>query len=332
MSYRFSLIILFPLVLFCSCEEDIQVMGDYPSKPIIYCILNPVDSIHYLRISKSFVIRGNPDDYTLDSDSLILKDEFYAYIEVDKPDRSGEIFYFDLSNTKQRDSGLFPREGLVTLSAKFIPKPGVTYNLYVNLPQLPKVLSGSTKVISPVKVLDPVPWPGRETTILPDQGYTLRWASSAKYSVYQLSMNLNFYEGDSIFKTANTIEISWPLIHFNEDSPILSQYINPASFYKKIVDVLNPPAEGSRRKIIGFDVEVYAGGEELSLNSLFNDQYYNSFFGLNDYTNIDGAIGVFSSISSSGSYNNRFSDFTIDYLASSDSTRLLGFYKSNEGF
>jgi hypothetical protein len=332
MKKRYGFILVMFLSLLFSCEEDVEVIGNYDSKPIVYCLLNPDDSIHYLRVSRSFVIRNNPGDHSINPDSLLLKDEFYAYLEENSNDRLGEIRYFEPSLLNSRDSGLFPIDGLLVFSVNCRLKPEATYNLYINFPDLPKILNGSTSMINPVEILDPSPFPGRETTILPGQGYILRWASSAKYSVYQVSLNLNYFEGDSIYHTTNSLELSWPLLFVNDESPIISQYINPASFYKKILDKLTPPPAGSMRKMIAFDVRVFAGGEELSLASKFNDDYYHSFFGLNDFSNIDGAIGVFSSFSSSGSYNNRFSDFTIDYLATSDSTGHLGFLKHDEDY
>jgi hypothetical protein len=325
-------ILFISLLMLLSCEEEVVVMGDYPSKPIVYCILNPGDSIHYLRISKSFVIREDPERIVIDSDSLIFKEEFYAYLEEEKPDRSGQVEFFYPSQFTQRDSGLFPGKGLATLSANMKVRPGMPYGLYINIPGLPRVLSGSIDVIVPVKVLDPDPLPGRRTTILPDQGYTLRWSSSSKYSVYQVSMNLNYLEGDAEFNTSKSLELPWPLIYVNNDSPIISYYINPASFYKKLIRDLSAPPQGMKRKIIGFDIEISSGGEELSLASQMSDNYYESFYGLNDYSNVDGAIGVFSSFSLDGSYNNLFSDFTIDYLATSDSTSHLGFLKHDEDF
>lgn len=328
-----SLIILFGVLFFASsCEEDIQLIGQYGSKPIVYCLLNPDDSIHYLRISESFVTNGNPNEFEVDSDSLILHDEFYAYLEEEKSGRTGDITYFELADINIRDSGYFPREGLVTLSLKLKIEPGETYSLYINLPNIPKLLSGSTTIISSVKILDPSPLPGRETTILQDQGYHLRWSSSAKYAVYQALLKLNYLEGDSIFHSTKILELPRPLIFVNEETQIVTSYINGASFYKQIIENLLPPPVGAKRKMIGYDFELFAGGEELAIMTQFDDNFYQSFFGLNDFTNIDGAIGVFSSISSSAVHNNRFSDFTIDYLATGDSTRILGFLKHDQDF
>ena len=84
--------------------------------------------------------------------------------------------------------------------------------------------------------------------------------------------------------------------------------------------------------VVFFDVDLFAGGEELALAASQGFGAFQSFTGLNEYSNIDGAIGVFSTVSSASSHNNRFSDFTIDYIASSDSTGHLGFLKHDQDF
>jgi len=151
-----NLIIFFAfLFLATACEDDILIMGNYGSKPIVYCLLNPDDSIHYLRISKSFIAPGDPYEFVIDSDSLILHEDFYAYLEEEKPGRMGNITYFSPAKYNTRDSGYFPREGLVTLSLNLNIKAGETYGLYIHLPDLPKILSGTTTIVRSVKILDP---------------------------------------------------------------------------------------------------------------------------------------------------------------------------------
>ena len=327
----YGLVLILMLIL-ASCEEEIDITGDHDSLPVVYCLLDPADSIHYLRISRSFVVKSNPNEIDIPSDSLILNDDFYAYLEEEKPGGTGDITYFDPARVSERDSGFFPQEGLVTMSVKRKIKAGEIYGLYIHLPGTPKLLHGNTNVIKPVKILDPSPLPGRETTILHGQGYTMRWSSSSEYSVYQPIIRINYYEGDSIFHSLKSVELNRRVVFVNESSEYISSFINGASFFKQLIENMNEPPAGEKRKIVSFDVELYAGGEELALAASTGYGAFQSFTGLNDYSNIDGAAGVFSCISSAVSINNRFSDFTIDYLAMSDSTKHLGFLKHNQDF
>jgi len=70
------------LLLTGSCESDINLFYESGDRPVVYCLLNPKDSIQYLRVSRSFIIRGNTEGQVISPDSLILDEDFYAYLEL----------------------------------------------------------------------------------------------------------------------------------------------------------------------------------------------------------------------------------------------------------
>lgn len=55
--------------LFSSCEEKINVLTDDSSFPVVYGVINPNDSIHNIRITKTFKGEGNNLEYALIADS-----------------------------------------------------------------------------------------------------------------------------------------------------------------------------------------------------------------------------------------------------------------------
>ncbi|MEA1877868.1 MAG: hypothetical protein U9N86_13510 [Bacteroidota bacterium] len=87
-----------------------------------------------------------------------------------------------------------------------------------------------------------------------------------------------------------------------------------------------------QRKVIGFDLEICIGGEEMNLFIIAEENNSIPVGAAGDYSNLDGAVGIFASRVYSGSYNNRFSDLTIDYLSQSEETAHLGFLKYGEEF
>ena len=320
------------LLLTGSCESDINLFYESGDRPVVYCLLNPKDSIQYLRVSRSFIIRGNTEGQVISPDSLILDEDFYAYLEYEKPDGTREIHYFEGTEINQRDSGLFPRDGLVVFKTNCLVEGGKDYGLYVYFPQLPRLVAGTVLVVNPVEILDPNPLPGREVTFLEDQGYLLRWTNSIKFAVYQPVLRFIFLEGDKYFQIRREVDIRQPLVYGGSENVILSSYLNGAGFINDLVASLTPPDSGSRRKIIGFDLLLTTGGPELAVFRRSREYAVISFTGLDEYSNLDGASGIYSSRTFTGTYNNRFSDLTINYLAGSERTRHLGFLKFNEDF
>jgi|GEM_PF-1951878 len=319
-------------LLLTSCESDINLIYESGVKPVVYCLLNPKDSIQYLRVSRSFVIKGNPEGQVISPDSLILDEDFYAYLEFEKPDGTRDIHYFERTDINQRDSGLFPREGLVVFKTNCPVEGGKEYGLYVNFPQMPRLVAGSVIVVNPVGILDPNPLPGREVTLLEDQGYIVRWTKSIKFAVYQPVIRFIFLEGDKNFQILREVNIPQPLVYGDSENAILTNYLNGAGFIDDLSTNLTPPDSGMRRKIVGFDLLMTTGGPELSVFIRSGQNTVASFTGLDEYSNLDGAVGIYSSQTFTGTYNNRLSDLTINYLADSEKTRHLGFLRFNEDF
>ena len=315
-----------------SCKSDVDLIYESKGKPVVYCLLNPKDSIQYLRISRSFIIRGNPEEQAISGDSQILDEEFYAYLEYERPDGTREIHYFERSDSIVRDTGMFPRSELVLFQAKCHTEGGRDYGLYINFPKIPKLVAGSVTVVNPVEILDPNPLPGREITLLKDQGYLLRWSKSIKFAVYEPVIRFIFLEGDKNFQILRAIEMPQPLVFGNNENDILTNYVNGAGFIDDMVKNLTPPDSGLQRKIIGLDLELAAGGPELAVFSRSRDGGLASFTSLDEYSNLDGAVGIYSSRTFTGAYNNRFSDISINYIADGEKTRHLGFLRYNEDF
>jgi len=315
-----------------SCESDIDLIYESKGKPIVYCLLNPRDSIQYLRISRSFIIRGNPAGQIFPADSLILDEDFYAYLEYEAPDGSRDIRYFELTDINRRDSGLFPSDGLLVFQTNFPVEGGKEYGLYIRFPNIPKIVAGAITVVNPIEIMDPDPLPGREITFLEEQGYMIRWTKSVKFAVYQPVIRFIFLEGDKNFQVLHEIDMSQPFIYGDNENAILANYLNGAGFVKDLTTYLSPPDSGLRRKIIGFDLLMTTGGPELSVFTRSGNNAINSFTSLYEYSNLDGAAGIFSSRTFTGVYNNRFSDLTINYLAGSEKTRQLKFLRYDEDF
>lgn len=328
-----SLLVIASMVILNSCSDELEVVADSGYSPVVYCILNPADSVHYLRIGKSYLAFGDARENPPDSDSLIYQENFYAYlVENLNGEETGDIHYFVPSEVNFRDSGFFNSENLELMKVNYRLTPGSEYSLYIYSPELPDLIVGSTRVIHPAEILDPVYYPGREITILPDQGYAMRWTNKTKYAVYQPILRIHYREGDKEFQTHKFLDLQLPGVSSVSEATVITDFINGENFYKYILAQLDMPAQGVQRKIIGFDLEICAGGEELNLFVLQEEELGIPIGSAGAYSNLDGAVGIFAARVYSGSYNNRFSDITINYLASSDQTSHLGFLAYGEDF
>jgi len=327
-----AIILCLGLAGLSSCSDELELVADSGYSPVVYCILNPDDSIHYLRIGKSYLAFDNARKNPPHSDSLVYQENFYAYLLENNNGEQREIYYFEPSNESVRDSGFFNIENLELLEVQCQLKVGSEYSLYIYSPELPKLIVGSTYVIPPAVILDPVYIPGREVTILPEQGYNLRWTHPSKYAVYQPVLRIHYREGDREFQTFKSLDIQLPHVTKISDAPVVIDYINGQNFYNYLLNQLKAPPVGIKRKVIGFDLTICRSGEEMNLLILAEENHNVPVGASGGYSNLDGAVGIFASRVYCGSYNNRFSDLTVNYLSQSKETAHLGFLKYGEEF
>ena len=74
--------ILLVCVIAVSCKTDIDISADWENIPVVYSILDPSDTIHYVRITRVF--SGNESAYVMamQPDSLVYKDTLDVKIKV----------------------------------------------------------------------------------------------------------------------------------------------------------------------------------------------------------------------------------------------------------
>ena len=68
-SMKKILIFAISALLFTACDNELELIEDWKDIPIVYAILDPADTAHYIRVEKAFVdneisgfeLAGNPD-------------------------------------------------------------------------------------------------------------------------------------------------------------------------------------------------------------------------------------------------------------------------------
>lgn len=67
--FKTVFIALLAVLSFTSCEEDINFGGDTVQTPIVFCLLNQADSVHYLKLTRTFSGDNNAVETALIADS-----------------------------------------------------------------------------------------------------------------------------------------------------------------------------------------------------------------------------------------------------------------------
>lgn len=281
----FSALFLFLI----SCEQNVVVEADLDDMPVVYCVLDVNDSIHYLRLTKSFA--GNQDAYDLLYDPGNMQYENVdAYMQEFVDDAFVQTFHFEPSALAEKDSGLFPfvPNSIFQLEAQLNAK--ARYDLYVHLEEDSIQLSSSTHLVQHFR-MDEI----KEVFVSETQPYLLKWTSPVNGKYYELKILYYLLRNYDVALSHETVDMIFGAsTSFNNEGGERMNFKFPFSSYLYINDeyLSDTIVQTTLERI---DLIFTATTEELLV-------YRNSASATNSemverkpFTNINNGKGIFSS-------------------------------------
>lgn len=107
-----------------SCKSDFDVTADYKEIPIVYGILNPSDTVHYLRITKAFLGDGDALHYATIPDSSSYGANVEVVLHDSASGQSAKDIVFDTISIFNKEPGTFYAPGQLFYYSKEKIKEG----------------------------------------------------------------------------------------------------------------------------------------------------------------------------------------------------------------
>lgn len=306
-----------------ACTEEIDLYAPSRKIPVVYCLLDPDYSTQYIRVGQTFYYQG--EDSVLNEPKLTWLDEdFDLYITYNDLDGNLNQIWFNPCSGVSRDSGLFPREELQVLTADMPVLLNTNYKLYLHLKESDIIVFGEVKSFEhQLDVIDPLPVDFRSINLYPTEDFYFRYRPVAPQAVYQAVMNFKYIEFKEDQSATKSVDFIVDMV-FSELSDI--EYVDQrfsGEFFLREIGRRLVSEPGLVRIPLGLDFHFWAGGEELfylikSANAQFG-------FSAQSTSNLDNAVGVFSSMSQHDVFDIPLSVHTADSLAFSQYTKHLGF-------
>ena len=335
--------LFFPLLLYVfviACDNTIEINSTLKEETIVYGLLDIQDSVHYIRIEKSF-LQDNISGLVLAADpaNLYYPDSVLTgYVEEWKDNVF--IEKYDLEKVDGDTIGIPKQEGIFASSPNILYRfkksldADATYKFYAILNEKDTV-SASTVIVHPYEVFYPtISGAFINYTDTTKIGYLCRHAVNGK--IYELWMHVHYYEknyasGDSVLKT-----VDWQIFkNLSSESTSgegnLLYSLRRQSFYSFMSNNI-PDDENVRRYFSSMNFSWYAGGQELwnlYLNELAN-LGINEFYISPEYTNVKNGLGIFSSICHIEVDSVYLDNLTVDTLACGHITDHLHFASNPE--
>jgi hypothetical protein len=306
----FSVLVLL-MIGVSSCETDIDVNAEYKDTPVIYGMISPEDTVHYIKINKTFIGKGNALELAANANNFN-----YAAGELDvvveEYNQSNLVKSYVLIRTENevpKDPGIF--DNSTNVLYKFI-EPSInrnnTYKLKVYNKELSKEITSETSIVKGTTVSLPANpgqkfqfWIGNVGTGDFNDN-TISVTTGANVGRVNAKLVFNYIEHYTIASGLDSVnkKVVMPIGETRTTTSLGNESIawelKGETFFENIIK--NVPANVaflSHRELANISLEFSVAGTELSTfmevsapsNSVNQDKP--------SYTNINNGIGVFSS-------------------------------------
>jgi hypothetical protein len=332
------------LLFAASCSNDFEIAAPWQEIPVVYGILSPNDSAHYLRIEKAF-LDPSASAFTV---AKIADSLYYA-------ENSISVFLDRVSNGQsyqlRRVNGTL--EGYPRQDGTFATEPnwlykikdsefgpggladGETYRLRIQRNDGRPPITAETRLPKNLYIVRPDTFTAGTPISLAGNPTTISWRCEEQAALFNVTLDIRYRELDENGNLVASKKISW-LAATNvrrEDTPLggtglyrAETKIAPSAFYKVLVDSI-APSNTLRRFFNGIDIRFEGGGAEIV--QFIDVQAVNAGLTgaevVNTYTNLSEGLGVFSSKKSWAYFGFRPTPVTLDSMNNNLSTRALNF-------
>ncbi|MBL4669803.1 MAG: hypothetical protein JKY30_11145 [Flavobacteriales bacterium] len=314
--FYYALILLVSVGIF-SCETDIDVNADFKDITVVYGLISPTDSVHYIKINKAFSgnenafdLASNSDNFNYAASDLEVVIEEFSGSNVVKTFSTSAGTVIRTENEIPKDPGIFDNSSNILY--KFI-EPNInrsnTYKIKIINKELDKEIIAETKIVHNTIISAPSPaakfrfFNGSISTgTFLSVGVGVK--AGADVGRVEPSLNFNYIEHYTLAsgKASTFHTIVMPL---GEEKTItiiggdpLDWSLKGETFFENIRTSVSAPStvsDFSHRELILISITFDIAGTELSTFIEVNSPSTSVNQDKPNYTNINNGIGVFSS-------------------------------------
>lgn len=290
------------VLLFCyGCSKELKLLDDYKDYTIVYGLINPNDSISYIRIEKAYLTDGDIFEAAQVADSNQFPYKLDVTLKVGE-----QIINFDTITIFNKEEGIFyaPKMLVYYAITKDLLNTNDSLLLNIHNPKTKQITSSSTILHDGNKIKFKYP----RLNISFEGGYNVTFTSLANTRLYKLNLRFHYmeqYPNDESTRTYKYLDWTFPSYETinSEGGEIVNFPYNGDDFYSFLMTKI-PESE---------ELDRYYGQIELSLSSA--DNTFKTYIEVNkpgtslvidrpQFTNIDNGYGLFAARSAyEGFYN-----------------------------
>ncbi|MDI1234954.1 MAG: hypothetical protein PSX81_11770 [bacterium] len=304
----YYLTLLFVVFTINGCSNEIDVLADYQENAVVYGLLDPSQSIQFIKINKVFTNpNGSATDIAKISDSLYFDTLAPQLVEIE----TGRILKLYRANVLLKDSGVFansPNYLYATKQKVYARNPLnssqiLNYRLELTLPSTKRVITAITNLPDSIIVSSPLTVRSQITPsidFVPGKTFKIIYLSPTNSKISDAYFIFNYEEVnklDTNIKIKKTIR--WRLVNNvrtldDKGGEQVNTTIASSTFYDLLLANISADANVFRR-ILLCRMELTVGNIELDNYIQSSEPSIGIVQKQTEYTNIKSGIGIFAS-------------------------------------
>ncbi|MFI5220198.1 MAG: hypothetical protein ACHQNT_11995 [Bacteroidia bacterium] len=320
----------FIAVVLCtsSCETDFDITAPYKDIPVIYGLLNISDSIQWVRIQKVFLGEGDAYVMAQNPDSINYPD----ILDVSFEEYSGNTFLRKINLI--RDESIPKEEGIFATTPNVLYRTSTSdkivgknsYKLVVHNLKTDSIITAVTPVVDSIFIINPLATSTSGINFAGPNPFTATWTVVPEGEIYQLVIRFHYTEAPVTDPTAVVFKyIDWK---FPEQEKFQEQNMNKIiefpAFYQFVAGSISQD-NSVIRNADKLDFIITSGAIEFYTYILVNKPSTGINQNINQYTNINGGYGIFSSRIIQEVKDKKLNTASLDSLNNGSITGHLGF-------
>ncbi len=295
-------LIIFSLLLsIVGCKTDFSVNGEYEERAVVHFLLDQGQEFHFLKLNKTFLGDGNAYDFALNADSS----DFANVNAVVEEFKNGSVIRsWTLEDTiiEIKDSGVFyyPEQKLYFFKANDLDEEAI-YRLRIDIENGKHIITGQTELVKGVTINTPtlVTQIGFAEANVPLNGYRSQQIRFTKGTgaIFNAQMDFNYEEQTATGNEVKTINWNLGDIAGTDITTATGNVTAQGELFYQLVSSKVPIADANiiRRYVRSFEIRVTAGSDDLYTYMLVNQPTSSIAQNKPEYSNVEGALGIFSS-------------------------------------
>ncbi|MGE0561997.1 MAG: hypothetical protein AB7O47_09290 [Flavobacteriales bacterium] len=328
------------LLLLSSCETEIDTLAEYEDITVVYGLLNPNDTTHYIKITKAFSGEGDATDLANNGSNFNYADG-ELNVTIDEYDAS-DVFKrsYSLSRTLNeipKDPGVF--DATQNVLYKFIEpnlRQDYTYKLKIVNNKLGKEITSETTIANNPLLSNQAQFEvGRIQLANASGGYLTHTFSitpsinTGRIKVYFIFNYTEHYTDLTNKNKQVKISLGEQKTTSLDGGDLLVFELDGNSFFSALQSSIPATVPNlSSRSISNATLEVIAAGADLSTYIAVNEPSTSVNQTKPEFTNLTNALGVFSSRNTRLLYSNTFLAGTV--LNPSAPENIYGFNQDGQ--